>query len=114
MARSGTLPREVASMVDRLGSWSGVRRVPRVRRCRPGVAQGTLSGELVAADVAGYVVIACFADAELGCDEARSGFAEIGGGGTRAAWPSRGWSAGPSSCWAGATSTATGRPRSTS
>ena len=58
-------------------------------------AQGALSGELRAGDVAGYVVIACFADAEAGCDEARSGVAEIAGGGPSATWVIDGLGAGP-------------------
>ena len=52
----------------------------------PALAQGRLSGTLEAPDVRGYVIIACFADAELGCDEARSGYAEISATGARAAW----------------------------
>jgi hypothetical protein len=95
MARSGTLPREVASMVDRWGRGLVFGGFLAFVGAAPGVAQGTLSGELVAADVAGYVVIACFADAELGCDEARSGLAEISGGGTRAAWTIEGLERGP-------------------
>ena len=52
----------------------------------PALAQGRLSGTLEAPDVRGYLVIACFAHAELGCDEARSGYAEISATGARAAW----------------------------
>jgi uncharacterized protein (DUF2141 family) len=58
-------------------------------------AQGSLAGELLAADVAGYVVIACFADADVGCDEARSGFAAVTGAGPRAPWRIDGLAAGP-------------------
>jgi len=58
-------------------------------------AQGALAGELLAGDVAGYVVIACFADVDVGCDEARSGFAEIAGQGPRATWRIDGLQAGP-------------------
>ena len=58
-------------------------------------AQGALSGELRADDVAGYVVIACFADAAAGCDEARTGVAEIATGGPSATWAIDGLEAGP-------------------
>ncbi len=61
----------------------------------PGLAQGALTGELEAPDVAGYVVIACFADVDVGCDEARSGYAAIEGGGSRAAWRIDGLERGP-------------------
>jgi hypothetical protein len=58
-------------------------------------AQGTLSGELRADDVAGYLVIACFVDAADGCDEARSGVAEVATGGRSATWAIDGLGAGP-------------------
>jgi hypothetical protein len=82
-------------MVERLGRGLVFAGFLTFAGALPGAAQGALSGELVAADVAGYVVIACFADAELGCDEARSGFAEVAGGGTRAAWAIDGLERGP-------------------
>jgi hypothetical protein len=58
-------------------------------------AQGAIAGELRADDVAGYVVIACFADADAGCDEARSGVAEIATAGRSAFWVIEGLEAGP-------------------
>jgi hypothetical protein len=82
-------------MVGRLGRGLVFAGFLTFAGAAPGVAQGALSGEIVAADVAGYVVIACFADAELGCDEARSGFAEVAGGGTRADWVIEGLERGP-------------------
>ena len=60
-----------------------------------GHAQGALSGALHAPDVTGYVVIACFADADAGCDEARSGYAEIATAGASAAWVIEGLEPGP-------------------
>jgi hypothetical protein len=82
-------------MVGRLGRGLVFAGLLTFAGALPGFAQGALSGEIVAADVAGYVVIACFADAELGCDETRSGFAEVAGGGTRAAWVIDGLERGP-------------------
>jgi hypothetical protein len=82
-------------MVGRLGRGLAFAGLLTFLGAGPGLAQGPLSGELLAADVAGYVVIACFADAEFGCDEARSGFAEVAGGGTRAAWAIEGLERGP-------------------
>jgi hypothetical protein len=82
-------------MVGRLGRGLVFAGFLTFAGAAPGLAQGTLSGELVANDVAGYVVIACFADAELGCDEARSGFTEISAGGRRAAWSIEGLERGP-------------------
>lgn len=71
----------LASLLTLLGSIAG--------------AQGALSGELRADDVAGYVVIACFADAEAGCDDARSGVAEIATAGRSANWVIEGLEVGP-------------------
>jgi hypothetical protein len=49
-------------------------------------AQGALQGELLAGEVAGYLVIACYADAEIGCDEELSAVAVIEAAGARATW----------------------------
>lgn len=58
-------------------------------------AQGTLAGELHAGEVAGYVVIACFVDADVGCDEDLSVIATIATSGTHAAWSLETAAAGP-------------------
>jgi len=58
-------------------------------------AQGILAGELLAGEVAGYVVIACYADPEVGCDEDLSLFVAIEASGTRAAWSIESAVAGP-------------------
>ena len=96
MARSGPAP--LGGRVDGRSAASRARRLARlVPHPAPATAsaQGALSGELRAADVAGYVVIACFADAAAGCDDARSGVAEIATGGPSAAWVIDGLGAGP-------------------
>jgi hypothetical protein len=58
-------------------------------------AQSALVGELHAAEVSGYVVIACAPHPIDGCDEARSGFTVIDAAGARAQWRIDGLDAGP-------------------
>jgi hypothetical protein len=41
-------------------------------------AQGSISGTVSASDVTGFVVIACYADATVGCNESLSSTAELG------------------------------------
>ncbi len=41
------------------------------------LAQGTISGTISASEVSGFTVIACYADAEVGCNEALSSSTEI-------------------------------------
>jgi hypothetical protein len=72
-------------MVARLGRAS-VLVVTLLLAGSTGHAQPTIGGELLAEEVRGYVLIACYADAVLGCDEARSAFVEISSSGTYVAW----------------------------
>jgi uncharacterized lipoprotein NlpE involved in copper resistance len=44
-------------------------------------AQGTISGTVSASDVTGFVVIACYADATVGCNESLSSVTELSGPG---------------------------------
>jgi uncharacterized protein (DUF2141 family) len=46
------------------------------------LAQGSIQGTISAAEVSGFMVIACYADAEVGCNESLSSLSEISAAGT--------------------------------
>lgn len=77
-----------------LGSWLRWS-VLGVALLATAVAQGSLSGTFVADEVAGAVVIACWPSEQDGCDEARSGTADVVGSGRNGTWRIDGLGAGP-------------------
>jgi Uncharacterized protein conserved in bacteria (DUF2141) len=51
-----------------------------------GVAQGTITGTITASEVTGLMVIACYADAQLGCNESLSSSTQITTSGSSASY----------------------------
>jgi len=86
--------RDASEVLGMVGSWLRWS-VAAVALLTSAAAQGTLSGTYAADDVAGAIVIACWPSEQDGCDEARSGSAEVVGSGPTGTWRIDDLGAGP-------------------